>query len=247
MITHIRMKNFKSWQESPEVKLAPLTGFFGTNSSGKSSLLQMLLLLKQTAERSDPEEVIFFGDEHSLVNLGSFREVIHGHKEDKLLKLEFGCKFPEHFIVEIYGRKHLDSFKTFYFPVSIDHFTFNTLFEQNEGKLQIVNLGYHFESSHVPKVNRDISENLRKVEKNLSKIIHVNWRDGCIIYIDSFNQKHRFKQEVKNFYGVPSLEDKSLRQLSSAFEALFGHVFFSDQLACILNVAFAGQGHIRIT
>ena len=46
MITHIRMKNFKLWKNSGEVKLAPLTGFFGTNSSGKSSLLQMLLLLK---------------------------------------------------------------------------------------------------------------------------------------------------------------------------------------------------------
>ena len=43
MITHIRMKNFKSWLDSGEVKLAPLTGFFVTNSSGKSSLLQMLL------------------------------------------------------------------------------------------------------------------------------------------------------------------------------------------------------------
>ena len=42
MITHIRVKNFKSWEDSGEVKLAPLTGFFGTNSSGKSSLLQML-------------------------------------------------------------------------------------------------------------------------------------------------------------------------------------------------------------
>ena len=48
MITHIRMKNFKSWQDSGNVGLAPLTGLFGTNSSWKSSLLQMLLLLKQT-------------------------------------------------------------------------------------------------------------------------------------------------------------------------------------------------------
>ena len=47
MITHIRMKNFKSWKDSGKVKLAPLTGFFGTNSSGKSSLLQMLLLLNR--------------------------------------------------------------------------------------------------------------------------------------------------------------------------------------------------------
>ena len=29
MITHIRVKNFKSWQDSGEVEFAPLTGFFG--------------------------------------------------------------------------------------------------------------------------------------------------------------------------------------------------------------------------
>ncbi|RKU36813.1 hypothetical protein C6495_02945 [Candidatus Poribacteria bacterium] len=89
MITHIRAKNFKSWADSGEVQLAPLTGFFGTNSSGKSSLLQLLLLLKQTIGSDD---VLFFGDEQSLVNLGSFRDVIHGHDTDKTLALEFGCK-----------------------------------------------------------------------------------------------------------------------------------------------------------
>ena len=89
MITHIRAKNFKSWADSGEVVLAPLTGFFGTNSSGKSSLLQLLLLLKQSIGSDD---VLFFGDEHSLVNLGSFGDVIHGHDTDKTLELEFGCK-----------------------------------------------------------------------------------------------------------------------------------------------------------
>ena len=67
MITHIRMKNFKSWQDSKRVELAPLTGFFGTNSSGKSSLLQMLLLLKQTI---GSDEVLFFGDENSFGESG---------------------------------------------------------------------------------------------------------------------------------------------------------------------------------
>ncbi len=89
MITHIRVKNFKSWQDSDEVKLAPLTGFFGTNSSGKSSLLQMLLLLKQTVGQ---DEVLFFGDEKSLVNLGNFQEVIHGHELGNELYLGMSCK-----------------------------------------------------------------------------------------------------------------------------------------------------------
>lgn len=89
MITHIRVQNFKSWKDSGEVKLAPLTGFFGTNSSGKSSLLQMLLLLKQTVGK---EKVIFFGDENSLVNLGNFREVIHRHQLINELYLGISCK-----------------------------------------------------------------------------------------------------------------------------------------------------------
>lgn len=101
MITHIKLKNFKSWEDSGEVTLAPLTGFFGTNSSGKSSLLQMLLLLKQTVESSTLEEVIFFGTENSLVNLGSFREVIHGHDSEATLELEFGCKVQKPFTIKV--------------------------------------------------------------------------------------------------------------------------------------------------
>ena len=116
MITHIKMQNFKSWKDSGEVKLAPLTGFFGTNSSGKSSLLQMLLLLKQTAERADPEEVVFFGDETSLVNLGDFGEVIYGGRNDtefEELVMEFGCRLnspPYKVLVDNSGHAKIDGF-----------------------------------------------------------------------------------------------------------------------------------------
>ena len=128
MITHIRMKNFKSWKDSGEVQLAPLTGFFGTNSSGKSSLLQMLLLLKQTI---GTEQVLFFGDENSLVNLGSFREVIHGHKDDDPLELEFGCKLQNPFSIissalDIHGNS-AD------FPLDVDSFTFESTIICEEG------------------------------------------------------------------------------------------------------------------
>ena len=98
MITHIRVKNFKSWKDSGKVELAPLTGFFGTNSSGKSSLLQMLLLLKQTV---GSDELIFFGNENSLVNLGNFREVIHRHNMEASLGLEFGSQTQNQFTVKI--------------------------------------------------------------------------------------------------------------------------------------------------
>ena len=65
------MRNFKSWRETGPVRLAPLTGFFGANSSGKSSLLQMLLLLKKTTESNDrnlPLETGAMQDDY--VNMG---------------------------------------------------------------------------------------------------------------------------------------------------------------------------------
>ena len=96
MITELRAQNFKSWQDTGKLQLAPLTGFFGANSSGKTSILQVLLMLKQTVEQpSDWNEPLYFGDEGSLVNLGSFNAVIYKHKQDLNLNISVSWKLPE--------------------------------------------------------------------------------------------------------------------------------------------------------
>jgi predicted ATPase len=79
MINELSFTNFKSWQSVEKMRLAPITGLFGTNSSGKTSILQLLLMLKQTVESTDRAQVLEFGDEKSLTNLGSFRETVYGH------------------------------------------------------------------------------------------------------------------------------------------------------------------------
>ena len=79
MIRKMQIKNFKSWQNTGPFVLAPLTGFFGANSSGKTSLLQFLLLLKQSVDDPDPRRLIFLGNDESLVNLGSFTNMVFEH------------------------------------------------------------------------------------------------------------------------------------------------------------------------
>lgn len=79
MITQMMLRNFKSWRDTGQIRLAPLTALFGSNSSGKTSLLQILLLLKQTADSPDRNQVLNLGDERSLVELGTFQEVLFGH------------------------------------------------------------------------------------------------------------------------------------------------------------------------
>lgn len=85
MITSLSLKNFKSWHEIDAMRLAPITGVFGANSSGKTSILQSLLLLKQTTESSDRAAVLDFGGERSAAQLGGFRDVIFGHSTEKIL------------------------------------------------------------------------------------------------------------------------------------------------------------------
>ncbi len=95
MIDEIQFRNFKSWKDTGALKLAPLTGLFGTNSSGKTSILQMLLMLKQTAESPDRKRVLHTGDERSLVDLGTFYDLIHAHNTDASLDMRVRWTLPE--------------------------------------------------------------------------------------------------------------------------------------------------------
>jgi predicted ATPase len=87
MLKSLRIKNFKAWKDTGEIRLAPITVFFGGNSAGKTSLLQFLLMLKQTAESSDRRRVLNPGDSYTAVELGTFQDLIFEH--DLRRKLEF--------------------------------------------------------------------------------------------------------------------------------------------------------------
>jgi hypothetical protein len=61
-ITKIAVRGFKSIADEQEIELRPLTLLAGANSSGKSSLMQPVLLLKQTLEApSDPGPLLLNG------------------------------------------------------------------------------------------------------------------------------------------------------------------------------------------
>jgi energy-coupling factor transporter ATP-binding protein EcfA2 len=79
MFTRLRLVNFKAWRDTDDLALKPVTMLLGTNSSGKSSLIQALLLLKQTVQ--SPDRTVHLnlgGDEvNDLFNFGSFDDVLN--------------------------------------------------------------------------------------------------------------------------------------------------------------------------
>ncbi len=94
MLTSLRIRHFKAWGDTGPIRLAPLTVIFGANSAGKSSLGQLLLALKQTVLSSDRRRVLHLGDEHALIDLGSFVEVLHNHDLRQPLGFELGWRQP---------------------------------------------------------------------------------------------------------------------------------------------------------
>ncbi len=95
MITRLSFQNFKSWADTGEVRMAPLVGLFGTNSSGKTSLLQFLLLLKQTTESPDRRLVLDLGNERSFVDLGTFQELVFSHDLERPLSWSLEWNLPK--------------------------------------------------------------------------------------------------------------------------------------------------------
>lgn len=84
MLTHLRIEGFKAWRDTGPIRLAPITAFFGANSSGKTSLLQFMLMLKQTAASADRTQVFELGGERALVELGTYDDILfrEGHYLD---------------------------------------------------------------------------------------------------------------------------------------------------------------------
>ena len=90
MLREYRLTNFKAFGETVAIPIRPLTLIFGANSSGKSSIFQPLLLLKQTLEEAkNPATVLL--PKGSLVDLGTYRDFVHRHETERDFK--FGAQF----------------------------------------------------------------------------------------------------------------------------------------------------------
>ncbi|HEY9848244.1 MAG TPA: DUF3696 domain-containing protein [Leptolyngbyaceae cyanobacterium] len=91
MLREYQLTNFKAFAGPETIPIRPITLIYGPNSSGKSSILQSLLLLKQTLQEAENPETLLL-PKGNLVNLGGYREFIHRHDVSKSFsfKVVFG-------------------------------------------------------------------------------------------------------------------------------------------------------------
>lgn len=91
MFKELRIQNFKGWKDTGSIRLSPLTLLLGANSSGKSSIGQFLMMLKQTIESPDRKAVFNTGGNNSSVRLGSYEKMVF--QRDPQNKISFGYRW----------------------------------------------------------------------------------------------------------------------------------------------------------
>lgn len=69
----LQIKGLRSLENTGEIELKPITILLGQNSSGKSTYLRSLPLIKQSLESKNNEPLLWYGD---LVDFGSYDESI---------------------------------------------------------------------------------------------------------------------------------------------------------------------------
>lgn len=92
MLTEWKLANFKAIDEETDIELAPITVLAGANSSGKSSLLQSILLVAQTLRAKPGEQPLLLNGEY--VRLGYIADILHDGNNHKPFVFGFGINLP---------------------------------------------------------------------------------------------------------------------------------------------------------
>ena len=95
-ITKIAVKGFKSIAEECEIDIRPLTILAGANSSGKSSIMQPLLLLKQTLEAPyDPGPLLIDGPNVRFISADQFLSKLSDETRTDRFQVQIETQIPD--------------------------------------------------------------------------------------------------------------------------------------------------------
>lgn len=84
LISRIAINGYKAFSGPTSIDLAPLTLVYGANSAGKSSIIQSLLLLKQSVQS---DHLVTQGE---WADVGNFEGISSGHRNEDI---EFGIEY----------------------------------------------------------------------------------------------------------------------------------------------------------
>lgn len=221
MITRFGFKHFKAWEKFGPARFAPLTVLFGSNSSGKSSVAQFLLMLKQTAESPDRKMVFNVGNPKTAVDLGSFQEMVFEHDETRKIGVDMQWALPKRL-------KLRDSYAQRDYAGDKIRFTAEVGLATKGPSLAVEQLKYTFGDTDAegfavgmkrtdnPKIPYELTQKNYDFVRNVGRKWPITEPVKC----------YGFPDEVVNYYQNADV----VRALNLGFEQLFQHLFYLGPL-----------------
>lgn len=227
MITALRIRNFKSLADTGTLAVRPLTFLVGPNSAGKTSIVQSLLLLRQTVESRDLKNPLSINGPY--VQLGSYPDLLfmHDYKTRLQFELDFNSR-PGRFLPALFPNKGLSEY-----PLVDVHFEVE--FGYNKKTMQVflqrcsfefLPTGIKMEIARTPGAKYQASVYPGEGGANEVKVIPVSG-------VEKFYAARRF--EYKSRLTVATRRFRSDleflgKRLAREIEQLFGNVFYIGPL-----------------
>lgn len=219
MLTRLGLENFKSWRSVRDLRLAPLTGLFGTNSSGKTSIIQALLMMKQTVESSDRRQVLNLGGDADPVRLGTFREMLHGGKGPFELDLEW--TLPRELVVPDPANPAATMFSG-----SEMGFCTRVAAAGSKGRMRVENLAYRFGDGTFGMRRKEGKEDAYELGGSSARGFEFRRIRGRAWDLPDPVKSYGFPDQVKAYYQNAGF----LPDLALAFEEQMGRVYYLGPL-----------------
>lgn len=186
MLKSISLENYKCFEklkvdDKEELEIAPLTVLCGVNSSGKSSIIKSLLMMKQSYEDNTASNFMVFNGKY--VDNGSFSDILYDNaKENKFTisdSFEIGTKtdkFSKDFT-------NLRDLRRLYYNNNIEKFVIHY-------SITLVNGDGLFFANKIDKIN---------IKIDIYKHEYIDYTSSIIL-----NKKNKNKYSI-NFYNIPDV------------------------------------------
>lgn len=221
MLKTLRIQNFKGWKDTGTIRMAPISLIFGANSSGKSSIGQFLMMLKQTSESQDRKAIFYPGGKNTAVQLGSFREMVY----QRNLENEIAFEYEWETFQKLKFRDTVS--QTNY---TADTIGFNAKVKGDKGSdiLKIKELSYHLKKgdASVLKVGMSPSEKKAGQYEVYSEQYSLIRNPGRVWYPSPPVRFYGFPDEVVNYYK----NSEFVQDLNLAQEYFFKSIYYLGPL-----------------
>lgn len=183
MITSLSLENFKSFKTLDNLKIRPLTILLGRNSCGKSSIIQSLLLLKQTISEENDSDLNVEGKYLKFSNL---KDISYGVPKinQACIAYKIGIGSGRDFAninIEFKNKKNEDS----YVPRLSKFIYFN-----DKLNINFMNINKNSLSNNMSDILLDIKKNKKFKDIKINGKLETNFKNFIPVHVNLHGQKN---------------------------------------------------------